>query len=364
MGAHDHVLRLGQRVLVALVIIAPTFAQAQSTPESSSVTNQVAASIERVRSAPFDTKAVTEARAVGFDLLRAARYQDALAVFKAVRDAVPGDQPSLYGSALSLFNLRRIAEAEQLVRLAIVELPPTSTAKVAGASQDARSRTADALVLLGVILAVKGDNAESLEAVARAVALAPESFDAQFALGRAHYGAGDPVSAAIAFRAAVRLRSDDTKARFFLATALERAGDDEGALAAYRELVAVQPDNAEGHLGIGVLLVKLGGDRSDEGINELSRAIALNGDLYEARVALGRMLIRIGRAAEAVDHLRRAAVLASGNPEPHFQLALAYRRLGRGTDAARETAIVQKLHKARREMNVKTNSSASANNSQ
>ncbi|MCA1636241.1 MAG: tetratricopeptide repeat protein [Acidobacteria bacterium] len=76
--------------------------------------------------------------------------------------------------------------------------------------------------------------------------------------------------------------------------------------------------------------------------------MALDGDLYEGRVALGRALIRAGRAADAVGHLKRAAELAPQNPEPHYQLAVAYRRLGKKAEAERESAIVRRLHEERR----------------
>lgn len=108
-----------------------------------------------------------------------------------------------------------------------------------------------------------------------------------------------------------------------------------------------------------MLLVKLGGQNTEDGISELSRAVALNGDLYEARITLGRTLVRSGRAAEAVEHLRRAAELAPPNPEPHYQLAIAYKRLGKITEAAEETEIVKRIHSTRRGKSDNTNSGSS-----
>ena len=81
---------------------------------------------------------------------------------------------------------------------------------------------------------------------------------------------------------------------------------------------------------------------------EISRP-KINGDLYEAQVTLGRALIRMGRPADAVKPLQKAAILAPNNPEPHFQLAIAYRRIGKTTEAAEETATVQRLNSNRRE---------------
>jgi len=339
-------------ILFALILFSPLLMEAQTPPPDSSPASgqQLESLIEQVRARPTDQAKVSAALKVGFELLVATRYRDAWAIFEAVLEVAPREERALYGGAVSLFNLREIKRAEQLARAAF-ETANTASLHTAGkkeASVEAKRRAADALVLLGVILAVEGDAAGALKTVEQAVALAPDNFDAQFALGRARYGAGDPTGAAKSFRAAVALRPQDAKTRFFLATALEGAGETEGALAAYRELLTLQPENADGHLGLGALLIKLGGDSTLEGTKELMRAISLNGDLYEARITLGRALVRLGRAEEAVEHLERAAALAPRNPEPHYQLALAYKRLGKPALAERENEIVKQIHASRR----------------
>jgi Flp pilus assembly protein TadD len=76
--------------------------------------------------------------------------------------------------------------------------------------------------------------------------------------------------------------------------------------------------------------------------------LEINPNLYEARIAVGRTLIARGQPSEAITHLRRAAELAPGNPEPHYQLSVAYRRLGRDDAAAEEAAIVKRINESRR----------------
>lgn len=338
---------------VAAILLSASIIHAQSpqAPQSEQTPVQLAAVIEQLRARPLDAERVAFAREIGFALLAASRFEDAWSVFKAMLDAAPQDERALYGGALALFNLRRLEESERLARAAYASArgnPDETIAPKRRANAEANRHASDALVLLGVILAVKGDGAGALKAVEESVALSPDNFDAQFALGRARFGTGDPAGAALAFRTAVRLRTNDAQARFFLATALEGAADYEGALAAYRELLTVRPESAEGHLGLGALLTKLGGERTEEGIQELQRAVTINGDLYEARITLGRALLRTNRAQEAVEHLQRAALLAPNNPEPHYQLAQAYRRLGKRAEAERENQIVKEIHSARR----------------
>jgi tetratricopeptide (TPR) repeat protein len=119
-------------------------------------------------------------------------------------------------------------------------------------------------------------------------------------------------------------------------------------MSSYRKLIAMRADLFEGHLGLGALLLKQGSVGVEEGEKELNRALEINPDLYEARVALGRSLIARGQPSQAITHLQRAAELAPQNPEPHYQLSLAYRRLGRGDAAAQEAAIVKRINESRR----------------
>jgi tetratricopeptide (TPR) repeat protein len=338
--------------LAALIALTPVIVHTQQQQPTGDrlETKQLIALVQEVRANPANAGKMAEARAVGFELLRAGRFAEAVEVFDAIVDGVPIDGLALYGGAVALFNLRRLDEAERVARDA-VRVSIAATAKPTGnltGGEQAKDQAAEALTLLGVILAVKGDSAGALSSVTKAAALAPKNFDAQLALGRALFGTGNPAGAANAFRTAVSLRPQDTKARFYLATALETAGEYDNALSQYRELLAINSKSAEGHLGLGVLLVKLGGEKMKEGIEQLSLAIALNGDLYEARITIGRALIQQGRPGEAVEHLRRAVELAPKNPEPYYQLALAYRRLGKTQEASEQEAIIQKLHAERR----------------
>ena len=332
-------------------------AQTSGAQAAADVSSRLLELTRRLSAKPLDAVAVDESRAFGIELLDASRFENAAQLFAALRVAVPDDPSGFYGGALALFNLHRVDEADVLARAAVEKAQAFSRVETSDHNAPAKAaktfaNAADSLVLLAVVLAVKGDNTGALAAVTRAVTLAPDNFDAQFALGRALYGGGDPAGAARAFHAAAALKPADAQARFFLATSLESAGDDASALAAYRDLVAVAPDVAEGHLGIGVLLVKHGGDDLNEGIRELEKALAINEHFYEGQVALGRALIRAGRVAESIAPLKRAAELAPDNPEPHYQLAIAYRRLGQRAAADAESAIVKKIHSARRASSV------------
>ena len=318
---------------------------------------QVSELVARVKSASPDDAVVSEALALGQSLILEKRFAEAAELFGAVLDKNRTDPVALYGAALSAFNLGKTSEAESLARAAVAATTSRSSDVPANKTAKERTRAADALVLLAVVLAVRGDDPGALKSAQQAVKIAPDHFDAQFTLGRALYSVDDMTAAVKAFRVAVSLNPSDPRALFFLGTTLERAGDLEGALKTYRDLVTKQPNAAQGHLGVGSVLVRRGGAQTEEGIEELKRAVAIEPDLYEARVALGRALVSKGRAAESLDHLIRASELAPRNPEPQYQLSLAYRRLRQYDKAAEATAAVKRIHESRRATNAPRKSS-------
>lgn len=342
---------LGRWLLLSVVLAALSLVWQETPAQDSRPTTQLSPSeivqlTERVRSPSAGSNTLERAFQVGSDLMRDGRWAESAQLFVALAEKLPNDSTILYSAALTTFNSGRVAESEQFINRAVATV--LAERKKDPDSSEIKHRAADALVLQAVVLANRRNDNGALESARSAVNIAPDSFDAQFALGRALFGTGDLAGAARAFQVALSLRPTDLKARFFLATALERSGDDAGALSAYRELIAKQPQSAEGHLGLGVLLLKLGGDNQTAGISELERCVAIEPNTYEARVTLGRVLVSKGRAADALEHLRVAAKLAPNNPEPHYQLSLAYRKLGRKDEAEAESAIVKRIHESRR----------------
>lgn len=278
-------------------------------------------------------------REQAFAELRAGRWAEADRLFNEVADQTSGEPLTLYGRALAKFNLGMVPAAGQLLDKAIPLIAEDGPGK----------RTlADCLVLSAIISAREGDNGAAVTKLRRAVGVAPEHFDAVFSLARALFGNGDLKGAELYFRKALVLRPDDLRARFFLATALEDLGNYDAALKEYRSIVKADPENVNGNLGLGVLLVKTEGDSSAEGLNALRKVISSSGRNYEARITLGKSLVRKGEFEEAIEHLKVAADIAPDNPEPFYQLALAYRRLGNKEESRKAMERVQQIHQARR----------------
>ncbi|NNE98190.1 MAG: tetratricopeptide repeat protein, partial [Pyrinomonadaceae bacterium] len=68
-------------------------------------------------------------------------------------------------------------------------------------------------------------------------------------------------------------------------------------------------------------------------------------------ITLGKTFVRLKKYEESLPHLKKAIELAPKNPEPHYQIAIAYRRLGRISEAKRENEIVKRIHRDRRNSN-------------
>ncbi len=315
----------GSAVLcVHLIFLPKIYAQSSGTGSGAAQTNQQ--NLEAVRKR-------------GFVYLQAGNWEAARTQFEIALGLDSKDTLSIYGSSLALFNLRKYPEAANSLQLAV---------EILFASKENNQLLADSLVLSAVISAVQNENAVAIEKLERAIKLIPNHFDANFSLGRAYFGNGEIDKSVNSFRQAVLIKPTDVRSRFFLATALERAGTIGEALAEYRKVLELEPNSADGNLGLGVLLIKTEGDKSEEGLKALQKAVAVNPDLYEAQVTLGKTLVRMNRAAEAIEHLQKGAELGPNNPEPHFQLAIAYRKLGRKAEAEAENAIVKKIHEIRR----------------
>lgn len=266
---------------------------------------------------------------LGLAYAKANKWDEAARTFAELASKQPNSIEAAYFHALALYNANQSAAAEAEVRRAL---------RIDAGAVEAHT-------LLGIILASKGDaNIEAAESLSQAIALNPNSFDAQFYLGRVQYALRDYPNSVKSLRAAVKLNPRHGEARFFLGTVLELTGDSSSAMNEYQELLRIEPDSVMGQLGSGALLVKQG--KIDDALVALNRAVSLDPNEFEAHWALGRALALKERYAEAAASFEKAVTLAPTRAEAHYQLGLAYKRLGRDVDANREFVEVEKLNTA------------------
>jgi len=118
-------------------------------------------------------------------------------------------------------------------------------------------------------------------------------------------------------------------------------GDHAGARRSFDAALARSERDGAAHLYLGWLDEQA--ERLGDARHHAERAVALEGDLAEARGLLGRILLKQGHHAEAVEHLARAAGAEPQSASWRFLLAQAYQRSGNAKAAAREFAEARRL---------------------
>ncbi|HTA65383.1 MAG TPA: hypothetical protein VK753_07755, partial [Xanthomonadaceae bacterium] len=160
-------------------------------------------------------------------LARHARKDEALAAFDRGLAFFDGDQDLLYGRALLLEDMDRVAEAEADLRV-IVTADPTN---------------ADALNALGYTLADRTDRyAEAQALIEKALQLQPDSPAFLDSLGWVQHRLGRDVEALHNLRRAFALLKDPEIAAH-LGEVLWLGGDKDGARAVWKQGIALDKDN-------------------------------------------------------------------------------------------------------------------------
>ena len=217
--------------------------------------------------------------------------------------------------ALSLHQVRRLAEAEALYRKILTFRPDLAEVHVNCA-----------LAQLG-----QGKHGEAEVSLQCAIAAKPDYAKAHFHLGDAHSFKHRFEDAVSSYRRAVRLKPDYVEAYNNLGNALLYLGDMNQALAAYRKTVALKPDFAQGHNNLGHILFR--NRRFEEARAAFSRAIACAPGYADAHNNLGNALHNLSRADEADAAFRTAIRLAPSNAQAHVNYSASLFEQGKISEA-------------------------------
>lgn len=163
----------------------------------------------------------------------------------------------------------------------------------------------------------------------------PPSPEQHQMLARVHGERGQRSEAILELRQAAGLNDRDPAARGQLARALWTDRKYDEAIEILTPLVAATPDQPEWQFELGDALFSLG--KPEEALGHLQKAVKSAPDMLSAQAKLGELLLQLGDAAGAVSHLERAESL-DHDGSIHYQLALAYRRLGDSEKASHALA--------------------------
>jgi tetratricopeptide (TPR) repeat protein len=178
-----------------------------------------------------------------------------------------------------------------------------------------------------------------------ALMIDPRRADSHVGVAQVHMREGRFAEAAAAAQRASELAADHKEARYVLATSLLRLGKaDEGnrELQEYqrlqREATALQSKRLEiAALRRDATVSAANGDH-DRAVALLRKALEAEPDDPASALDLGLALLRAGKAADAIPHLR-AGVVPGGSPDVHRHLAAAYEAAGQADESRRQRAL-------------------------
>jgi Flp pilus assembly protein TadD len=142
-------------------------------------------------------------------------------------------------------------------------------------------------------------------------------------------------------RKLVELNPDSAAAHFQLGEALIAVEDFRAAVPELEYALAKMPQWQKVRLTLAYALTRT--NRIPQAIRECNKVLDTSPDNYEANLLLGRILVLNGDFAPAVPTLKKAAALQPNAPEPHQSLSIAYRKLGKLTDAEEEQLEAKRL---------------------
>jgi len=201
--------------------------------------------------------------------------------------------------ALNLHRRGRLGEAAALYREVLADEP----------------RNADAMHLLGLVMAALGQRQGALDLIGAAVRLQPANAAMHANLGSALSELQRYAEAVACFDRAVALQPDLPVAYLGRGSALLHLGQLEQALANLGKAVRLAPKTAQAHHVLGVALERA--DRLPEARHCFEQALALEPNLAEAHHNLGLVLAAQGKYADALACIERALVLQPQHAAAH-----------------------------------------------
>jgi tetratricopeptide (TPR) repeat protein len=196
--------------------------------------------------------------------------------------------------------------------------------------RDERSRIAIADVLVA-----SGKPDVARENLRQTVRELPESAEAQWQLGRIEQSLGDASAVKSFERAATRpVVAGLARLYAILGQAYHAQFDLNGAVAAYRQRVAIAPNDRAAHFDLAE--VYRAQDKLDQALVEYLAAALIDPANANTFGMIGQVEVAAGRDEQAVVMLRRAIALNEGLLEARYALSRALLRLGRTEESQQE----------------------------
>ena len=187
---------------------------------------------------------------------------------------------------------------------------------------------------------------------------APGSLWLHLAAGEANESEGQSEAAIREYKEVLSLQPNRSGVhyrigRVLLARATQATGDtasEPEALKEFEQELQIDPTNANAAYEAGEIHRKSA--RFDRALELFSQAVKHYPDFEEALVALGRTLVSLRKAEEAIAPLRKALALNAANDVAWFQLAQAQRALGNAAEQQKALAEFGRLRELKRQAEI------------
>ncbi|HEX4997189.1 MAG TPA: tetratricopeptide repeat protein [Terriglobia bacterium] len=179
-------------------------------------------------------------------------------------------------------------------------------------------------------------------AAEEAVAIAPDSPEAHYAMGDVLMEEDQPEVAEAEYRKALGADSASASGHLKRANALRLEGKLPEAVAEFREAIRINPRDAQGHSDLALTLNTQG--NTAEATAEYTEAIRLDPDCVDAHNGLAVILARQQRIPDAAVEFREIIRIDPDLVIGHYNLALALADLDMDAESAKELREVVRLN--------------------
>jgi tetratricopeptide (TPR) repeat protein len=344
----------------------------------------------------------------GEKALAAGRYDEAAQAYEKLRELAPGMAEAHARLGLIYFQQGRFEQAVTSLRQAAKlkpTLPNTELLLAMALSELGRYREAAPALEKGFKLATDPalKRASGLQLQRAYTGLRQDDKAVEVALELTRLYPKDPETlyhsarlfANYAYLSTVKLSEvapDSLWLRLAAGEAYESQGRLDAAIREYKEVLSLQPNRPGVHYRIGRALLALAKQPADGAVSEpealrefeqelrldptnanaayeageihrksarfdraaelFSQAVKYYPDFVEALVALGRTLVSLGKAEQALAPLGKAIALDAANEVGWFQLAQAQRALGNSAEQQKAVAEFQRLRDLKRQAEI------------
>ncbi len=217
----------------------------------------------------------------------------------------------------------------------------------------------DAGIARAIALSENGDQSGATSSLQQIVSTHPGLAVAHFNLGTVYANQKSFRQAADEYREALRLKPAEPETRFALAKCLVFLGEYAEAIPLLKPYALDRPKAFEPHYLLG--LSYRGLEQYPQAEQQLRAAAAIEPDHADLQFNLGLVLLRTGRAKDAVPHLQKAIQLDPAAEGPRLQLAIALKGLNQTQQSAKVYQDVRQTEQANLLKNQFTTEGAKAN---